>query len=116
MELYLFVFKLKEDKYYLGFTTDYERAFVECRAGFGPEWTKKYIPISVDLVIENAESYHETQILYKYFKKYGIDAVRGGPYHNMVLTNEQIESIQAKINSIDETGLADLMVGISFNG
>jgi hypothetical protein len=114
MELYLFVFKLKEDKYYLGFTTDYERAFVECRAGFGPEWTKKYMPISVDLVIENAESYLETEVLYKYFKKYGIDAVRGGPYHNVVLTKQQIENIQAKIDLIDESGLADLMADVRF--
>jgi len=109
MELTLFVFKLQEDKYYIGFTTDYERIFVEWKVGFGPAWTKKYRPVSVELIIENAEGYHETQVLYEYFKKYGIDAVRGGPYLSVELTKEQKTSIQAKIDSIDDTGLADLM-------
>lgn len=109
MELTLFVFKLQEDKYYLGFTTDYERIFVEWKVGFGPEWTRKYRPVSVELVIENAESYHETEILYKYFKKYGVDAVRGGPYLSLELTKEQKANIQAKIDSMEDTGLADLM-------
>lgn len=109
MELTLFVFKLQEGKYYLGFTTDYERAFVEWKVGFGPEWTRKYRPVSVELVIDNAESYHETEILYKYFKKYGVDSVRGGPYLSVELTKEQKTCIQAKIDSMDSTGLADLM-------
>ena len=109
MELILFVFKLQEDKYYLGFTTDYERIFVEWKVGFGPEWTKKYRPVSVELIIENAEGYHETQVLYEYFKKYGIDAVRGGPYQSVELTKEQKTNIMAKIDSLDDTGLADLM-------
>ena len=103
MELFLYVFKLENGKYYLGFTTDYERVFVEFRAGFGPEWVKLHKPISVDLIIENAEGYLETAVLYEYFKKYGIDNVRGGPYSNVSLTTVQLDSIKNALNICDET-------------
>jgi hypothetical protein len=96
-ELNLFVFKSADDYYYLGFSTDVNRAFVEIRAGFGPEWTRLHRPSSIVQIIINAESYHETQVLYEYFNKYGIERVRGGPYTECVLNSTQITQIKTHL-------------------
>jgi len=98
-ELDLFVFKSIDGYYYLGFTTDVNRVFVELRAGFGPEWTRIHKPVAIVQIIRNAESYHETQVLYEYFKKYGIEHVRGGPYSDCVLSSVQIAQIKETLQT-----------------
>lgn len=105
-QLYLFVFKLQEDKYFIGYSADYERAFVELRAGFGLPWTTKYRPVSIDLVLEDSDGVNEKGVLYKYFKIYGIDNVRGGPYTDMELSTTQRETIQSLIQQEDEDLIA----------
>jgi len=111
-DLNLFVFKSLDGYYYLGFTTDVHRAFVEFRAGFGPEWTRLHRPASIVQILINAESYHETQVLYEYFRLYGIDRVRGGPYTECVLSAIQIAHIKANIDSNEESELVSTLASI----
>jgi len=101
-DIYLVVFKLEQDKFYLFYTTDYERAFVELKAGFGTCWTNQYRPVSVDFVIVDSNGVHEKSVLYKYFKTYGIDNVRGGPYSHIVLTALQRQTIQTLLLQEDD--------------
>lgn len=101
-DIYLVVFKLEQDKFYLCYTTDYQRAFVELKAGFGAAWTKRYRPVSIDFVIVDSSGVNEKSVLYKYFKTYGIDNVRGGPYTDIQLNALQRETIQSLLSKEDD--------------
>jgi hypothetical protein len=111
--LNLFVFKSADDYYYLGFSTDVRRAFVELRAGFGPEWTRLHKPATIVHIVVNAESYHETEVLYEYFRRYGIERVRGGPYSDCVLSEAQIAQIKERLETTEESTLSDTLAGMN---
>jgi len=109
----LYVFQLTHGCFYIGCSEDVNRSFVELRAGFGPEWTRTHKPISIIQVVENAEEYHETAILYEYFKVHGLDKVRGGPYRTSILSPTQQKNIRDKLAEIDEASLYQQLSNMS---
>ena len=95
----IYVLKLKENKYYIGKTTNpkyrLEQHFIEG----GSAWTKKYKPISLYELIPNKQDSDEQIITQEYMKKYGIENVRGGPWCKVSLTKSEKDMILKIIDS-----------------
>jgi predicted GIY-YIG superfamily endonuclease len=89
-DIYIYVLRLEEGKYYVGQSTDPERRFQEHLAGIkGSEWTKKYPPIEIlkrvntklkdpweALKLENRATIARV-------KEYGWQNVRGGEFTSL---------------------------------
>ena len=97
MTLKVYVLKCEGDYFYIGVSDDVIQSFTEHRAGLGGQWTKIHTPVSVDAIIDNAESYDESLMLKEYMYKYGVDRVRGGPYENVLLYAEQAEYLRREM-------------------
>ena len=65
--------------------------------GIGSAWTRKYKPIAVDKIIDNASHFDEDKYTKEYMNKYGIDNVRGGSYVEIELDELQIESLEREL-------------------
>jgi len=79
------------------------------RAGIGPQWIRLHRPATIVRVIEDAEGYHETELLFEYFKAYGLEKVRGSLYPESVLTGAQIRNINSAISNADMSLLESSM-------
>ncbi len=97
METTVYVLQLETNKFYVGSTNDVKRRFQEHKQGMGSEWTKKYKPISIIRIYDQASSFDEDKYVKIYMSKYGIDNVRGGSYSNITLTISQIELLKREI-------------------
>ena len=87
------------DKYYIGRTQDIVRRFNEHKSGRGAKWCKVW-PMTgmIELVPETFE-FQELVTTLKYMKAYGIDNVRGGPWCKVVLSQDDIVTIQDILDS-----------------
>ena len=93
----IYILKLRNEKYYIGKTTNLENRINQHEAGYGSEWTKLHRPISViDTMVQNID-FSELAITLQYMKKYGIDNVRGASYSNINLTDNQKTEIKTHI-------------------
>ena len=99
LNLIIYILELEDNKFYVGKTNDVEKRFFEHANGNGSVWTKKYHVKKIKETIENADPFDEDKYVKKYMTMYGIDAVRGGSYSIIILTNEQINLLQSEINS-----------------
>ena len=77
----IYVLKCEKKRYYVGKTIRplYNRVTEHFTAN-GNEWTKRYKPIKVLEIKEDADEFDEDKYTKKYMKLYGIDNVRGGSY------------------------------------
>ena len=98
--VFIYALKLTGNKYYIGKTEDPQfRLETHFSQKGGSAWTKKYSPIQIHEIIPNQSDYDEQRVTQEYMNKYGIDNVRGGPWCNVNLTNEEKEMIQKILNS-----------------
>jgi len=96
--VYIYVLKLKNNKYYIGKTTNPQFRLNNHFDEEGSEWTKKYKPINVHELRPDCSAKDETTITQEYMAKYGIDNVRGGPWCSLDISDKK-EFIQQIINS-----------------
>ena len=96
--VYIYVLKLKHDKYYVGKTDNPNFRLSNHFDSNGSEWTKKYKPITIHEIRSGCDSKDETIITQEYMEKYGIDNVRGGPWCRINI-DDQKQFIQNMINS-----------------
>ncbi len=96
--VYIYVLKLKYNKYYIGKTNNPNFRLDDHFDSEGSEWTKKYKPISVHELKPNCTNNDETIVTQEYMKKYGIDNVRGGPWCSFDIS-EHKKSIEHIIKS-----------------
>lgn len=96
--VYIYVLKLKYNKYYIGKTNNPNFRLNDHFDSEGSEWTKKYKPISVHELKPNSINKDETIVTQEYMKKYGIDNVRGGPLCSFDIS-EHKKSIEHIIKS-----------------
>lgn len=84
---WLYVLKLKDDKYYVGITArsnPQDRIQQHIGGYYGAKWTKKYPPVEtletrdLGLVSTNDAELEEKTTTREYMKKYGYQNVRGG--------------------------------------
>lgn len=95
----IYVLKCKENKYYIGKSNNHNFRLKDHFSNHGSTWTKKYKPIKVDVLLHNKSDSDEQIITQEYMRDYGIDNVRGGPWTQHVITEEEKEIINKIINS-----------------
>ena len=78
--LCVYVLLLKNAHFYVGITDNLKKRISQHFAGTGAVWTKKYQPVEVLEVIQNASLLIETKVTREYMSRYGKDRVRGGKY------------------------------------
>ena len=76
----IYILKLADNKYYVGKSNNLEKRKEAHMNGTACSWTKKYKPIDVVEIIENASPFDEDKYTLEYMDKYGMDNVRGGKY------------------------------------
>ena len=96
--VYIYVLKLKSNKYYVGKTDNPNFRLNDHFDTNGSEWTRKYKPITIHELRPDCDSKDETNITQEYMEKYGIDNVRGGPWCRINI-DDQKQFIQNMINS-----------------
>ncbi len=113
---FIYVLELKENKYYVGVTTDIERRYTEHLRGNyrASQWTKKFKPIKILQLYKLENSKEKEAILYEDYmtelmiKKYGFENVRGGKFTQTVEINKGLISANRhsiKMSNIDESRL-----------
>lgn len=75
---YIYILKLKNNKYYIGKTNNVNNRYEQHLNGYGSSWTKKYKPLSILKKILSTSPFDEDKYVKEYMSKYGIDNVRGG--------------------------------------
>lgn len=94
----IYVLLLQGSHYYVGRThLPASQRFAQHLSGKGAEYTKKYKPLSIVEVVENASPFDEDKYTKQYMCKYGIDNVRGGTYCTLVLSAAQRALLEAEI-------------------
>jgi len=73
----IYILKLKQGKYYIGKSDDPHKRFIEHVEGRGAYWTKKYEPLELERIIENASPFDEDKYTKEYMSIHGIENVRG---------------------------------------
>lgn len=97
MSTNIYILRLQGGKYYIGKSDNPMLRYQEHINGKGSSWTKKYKPIGVEKIIENASHFDEDKYTKEYMAKYGIDNVRGGTYVELELNEFQRESLNREI-------------------
>jgi predicted GIY-YIG superfamily endonuclease len=93
----IYILKLQNGKYYIGKSDNPMLRYQEHLKGNGSSWTKKYKPIGVEKIIQNASHFDEDKFTKEYMAKYGIDNVRGGLYIELELDELQKETLNREI-------------------
>ena len=99
--IYIYVLKLKNNKYYIGKTTNPDFRLNNHFNSEGSIWTKKYEPISICELRPNCTDKDESIVTQEYMKKHGIDNVRGGPWCSLDIS-EHKKTIEHMIKSEDD--------------
>ena len=90
----VYVLKLEEDKWYVGFTEDFDARMEKHNTGQGSDWTTKYKPVEVALV-EDGNKRTETLLTAALVAKHGIENVRGGYFAGVELSERGIKELTA---------------------
>ena len=93
----IYILKLQNNKYYVGRSDNVDKRIAEHFNRTGCEFTKKYYPIDIYKVIDNASVFDEDKYVKEYMIKFGIDNVRGGSYSNEHLDPAQLIMIKKEI-------------------
>jgi predicted GIY-YIG superfamily endonuclease len=98
----IYVLKLKNNKYYVGKTTNPTYRLKDHFSEGGSAWSKKYKPITVHELRPDCSDSDEQIVTQEYMKKYGIENVRGGPWCQVSLPTETLKFIQHIIQANDD--------------
>jgi hypothetical protein len=96
--VYIYVLELVNKKYYIGRTLNPAFRLEQHFNSFGSQWTQKYKPIKVLQIIQNCDNFDEDKYTLKYMEKYGINNVRGGPFCELKLNKDNLNTIRKMIN------------------
>lgn len=104
---FIYILKLKDDKYYIGKSRNKRTLNNRLRNHFnrgGAVWTKRHKPIEVDKIINIIdEKFIEDRIVFEYMNTYGIENVRGGSFCKVKLSLEEIKVIKRIINTEEDS-------------
>jgi predicted GIY-YIG superfamily endonuclease len=76
----VYVLKLENNCFYIGFTRNMSRRMKEHFSSNGSIWTKKNKPVSIECEFKDKTLNYENYLTEKGIKKYGYDYVRGGDH------------------------------------
>lgn len=97
MSTNIYVLRLEGGRYYIGKTDNVIYRYQQHMNGYGSAWTRKYRPMLIEKVINNASPFEEDKVTKEYMSKYGIDKVRGGSYVQMELSEDQQNALKMEI-------------------
>jgi hypothetical protein len=101
--LYIYILELESNKYYIGKTINPQFRLDKHFDGSASVWTNKYKPVKLIELISNCDNFDEDKYTLKYMEKYGIDNVRGGSFCQIVLNQENLNTINKMIkNSLNK--------------
>jgi predicted GIY-YIG superfamily endonuclease len=95
----IYALRLVGGKYYIGKSLDVMKRYQQHLNGSGSAWTKKYKPVSIDKIVDNASPFDEDKITLEYMSKYGIDMVRGGSFVDVNLSDFHTDAINMQIRA-----------------
>jgi hypothetical protein len=93
----IYILQLINNKYYIGKTNNTQKRMLNHFQQQGSAWTKKYKPIRIEKIINNADDFDEDKWTIKYMKLYGIDNVRGGSFCSIQLSESNKQTLQQMI-------------------
>ena len=99
MDIFIYVLKLEDGKWYIGQTKVLEKRIQDHFKGNGAEWTKLHKPIEHIKTYQMKDNFDEDKYTLQYMKKYGIDNVRGGSFCQIRLKEDIIKVINRMILS-----------------
>lgn len=94
----VYVLKLRNDKYYVGRTSNLERRIDDHKAGYGSSWTKKHKFVEMIKSFEAESPFYEDMIVKTMMQAHGIENVRGGSYSQVWLPKDQYTQLRREIN------------------
>lgn len=97
--IYIYILKLKSNKYYIGKTSNPKFRLDSHFNYNGSVWTKKYKPINIHQLIPDCDNYDEDKYTVIYMEKYGINNVRGGTFCQIKLSAENKKTLEKMITS-----------------
>lgn len=86
-EKYLYILELRNNKYYVGTTSNLRSAIANQINGFGAKWTRIHEPIKLIDVIYTTSITDKKDYTLFYMKKYGWENVRGSNWCNVEMKN-----------------------------
>jgi len=93
----IYILRLTNNKYYIGKTNNPQKRILNHFQRQGSAWTKKYKPVRIEKIINNADDFDEDKWTIKYMKLYGIDNVRGGSFCSIQLSKSNKQTLQRMI-------------------
>ena len=101
--VFIYVLRLKNDKYYVGKTENPKFRIDTHFKNGGCYWTKKYKPCQIIGLFPDCDAFDEDKYTLKYMEKKGIDNVRGGSFSQIKLSEEQLKLISQMITGANNT-------------
>jgi len=95
--MFIYILKLKNDKWYVGKSNDPEKRFKDHLERKGSEWTRINKPLEIVNMFEMTSPFDEDKTTKELMLEYGINNVRGGSYVQAELPDEQIDNIQREL-------------------
>ena len=93
----IYVLKLKDDKIYVGETTDINRRMEQHEQGTASSWTKKYPVVELVGYVAKTGPFDEDTKVKELMLIHGIDNVRGGTYSSIQLSHDIIRMLQREM-------------------
>lgn len=94
----VYVLELRNNKYYVGRTSNLTKRLAYHQNGNGSAWTKKHGLVKLMQSIDVDSPFYEDMIVKTMMQKHGIENVRGGSYSQIWLSREQYTTLQREIN------------------
>lgn len=93
MVLNIYILLLEGNRYYIGNSGYFIKAYQQHIDKKGCEWTKIHRVVNILKVITETNEYTLDDCVIEYMKKYGVDNVRGGSFEDVVLSPAQLEKL-----------------------
>ena len=92
--VFIYILKLENNKYYVGKTSDPKFRLEQHFNYSDTQWTIKYKPIEILDIIPDCDDFDEDKYTLKTMEQYGIDNVRGGSFCELILSEDNDNTIQ----------------------
>lgn len=99
---FIYVLKLTNDKFYIGKTENPRYRLENHFSQKGAAWTRKYRPVELFELIPDCDAFDEDKYTIKYMKKYGMQNVRGGSFCEILMSNENTNTVNRMITGSED--------------